>query len=206
MPHLLRSQSAGHLMRRTHLRLKHPGYTIGSPTSVAWGGDYGKDVEHDTEKNSPDYGEFPGVVSAAIASMSSGGRPNTLSVSDIWGGAGMGYYHYVSASVCAIGYIRAVTANGGAPFGSPLADISVSISGGISPLVRVGTGSTPPGGNPKDWGGAAVSTSSTLGDVSIGGYVWYSVWVVVPGSYSSNPYTDIPSASISLSNIRFQPA
>lgn len=205
MPHLLRSQSTGHLMRRTHLRLKHPGYTIGSPTSVAWGGDYGKDVEHDTEKNSPDYGEFPGVVSAAIASMSSGGGPNTLSVSDIWGGSGMGYYHYVSASVCAVGYIYAVSANGGAPFGSPLADISVSISGGISPLIRVGTGSTPPGGNPKDWGGTAVMSSSTLGDVILGGYVWYSKWVSVPGSYSSNPYTDNPSSSISIQNIRYAP-
>lgn len=208
MSHLMRKAN-GHLLRTStgHLRLKHPGYAVTYSSASAYEGDATIDIEPEEETNSPLYSYFPGRVSAAIAAMSAGSSyAQALYVRDLFGASGMGWWHTISAAVRAYGAVYTVTAKSGAPFGSPLADIDVTITGGIAPVVKVGTGSSAPTGNPKDWTGTALYASDTIEDIEIGAYVWFSLWVIPPGSYSANPYTDAPSASISVSNIRYRPS
>lgn len=209
MSHLMRKAN-GHLLRTStgHLRLKHPGYAVSYSSTAQYVGTSSIDIEPEEETNSPLYSYFAARVSAAIAAMASGTTVSVpiLTVGDLWGQSGMGWWHYISSAVKSIGMIYTVAANSGAPFGSPLADIDVTITGGTSPLVKVGTGSSAPTGNPKDWTGTSVTASGTLEDIELNAYLWFSVWCVPPGSYSSNPYDDSYTASISATNIRYRPS
>lgn len=142
MPHLQRSSSTGRLLRKSsgHLRLRHPGYTLTAYSTSYYVGTSQADVTHDTQKDTPDYDQFPASVAAAISSMTSGGggaiSPG-IYVRDIWGGPGMGYTHSVSAAAKILGVIYTLT---GDPFGAPIGDITISSLAGISPVIGVGSG------------------------------------------------------------------
>jgi hypothetical protein len=205
MPHL--TLSNGHLALHSsgHLRLQHPGYTFSAAATTRYKGSASEDFVTDPYDPDPQYSEWPGVVAAAIASMTSGSttsRPN-FTVYD-----GVFYeVHHVVAAAKSFGYVYTITANSGAPFGSPLADIEVTIGNGyygssIAPLIKVGTSDTLPTGNPIDWSGTSCLTSQTLEDFAFKKYLW----TVIPSSYSASspsPYEEYISASISATNIRY---
>ena len=204
----LKLHESGHLALHSsgHLRLKHPGYTFSSAVQTRYVGSASADFETDPVDPDPQYLEFPGVVSSAIADMTSGttvSKPN-FTVSD-----GLFYgIHSVSAAVQSYGYIYTITAKSGAAFGCPLADIEVTIGNGyygiaIAPLIKVGTSDTLPTGNPINWAGTSCLSSQTLEDFAFKKYLWYTIWCVVPSSYSVNPYAEYIAASISPTNIRY---
>lgn len=207
---LFRSSSTGHLYRTSngHLRLKHPGYDVSYFNGALYQGSSSADIEHSSESNTPDYDKFPIALNSAIANMvSPGPYPgyNIIMIQDVYGQAGQGYTHTLSAYTKSYGTIHSVSARGGAPWGAPTVDITVHVMGGTAPRVRFGTGTVPPSGNPLYWGGTSISSSTVLENFAVGPYVWFSIYAV-PLVFFDNPYVDDPDYSVEFGVVRYNPA
>lgn len=207
----LEKHSSKHLARHSsnHLKLRHPGYTTEFVSSPGYSGyvEGEETIPYDENFDGTLFGLLAQRVNSAILAMTSGSTAKSLVCA---GHAPRGgNYYNVWGSAQSKGQIYRVTANGGAPFGSPLCDLTVTFSSyqyGISgtPFLRIGTGPSAPTGDPRNWAGTQITASSVLTDFSIGTYVWLMGWFsgAISVSYGA-PQIEV-SGTLAFGTVRHQ--
>lgn len=208
------ARKSGHIALHSsgHLKLYHPGYTASLSSSPAYWGEVSEieEIVYDENYDANLFAFLEARIAAAVAAMASGSASKSLNNGGVQPAGGQ-FYH-VWGQAAAKGWIYSLSANSGAPFGSPICDLTVTLTTnqyGINgtPYVVVGTGSSAPTGNPNAWSGSQTLTATaTLTDFAFGAYVWCAGWFTGVGGISYGAPQIGVSASLSFSNFRYRSA
>ena len=205
----LQLHTSGHLTLHSsgHLALRHPGFTFALLSSSSYGGNSSvlKEIEYDKIESIVKI-EMASRINASIASMSSSGSSSGASINAGYYPSG-GQYYTIWGEVYGGGSVYSVLAKDGADFGTPKCDLEVTVtaaSQGVSgtPIISIGTGSISPTGNPIQWSGITITSSTTLFNFQFGTRIWFSCWFTSPASVTSLTPSRTCKASLKFTNVK----